>query len=205
MELQYRQPVAWVQLGGTRQHMVDDEGTVLPTENIDATALGPLACPRSKASAWLPRWRLSTVKSGNRDRNRMRLEQVDERIVAAARLAGFLPRPPQVERCRRSPALRLREIIVTDQAGPVRPSTPRGRRFCGETRQGAEKPGRPSADEKWDILVAWEKSTPRDFWSRGITGSLRRVTSSLSAVTPKVQHRPAETSERAIGSSEPRL
>ncbi len=40
VELRYRQPVAWVQVRDSGQFMLDQEGNILPTENIDVAALG---------------------------------------------------------------------------------------------------------------------------------------------------------------------
>ena len=40
VQLRYRQPVAWVQLRGGEQVMIDDEGTILPAKDIDVAALG---------------------------------------------------------------------------------------------------------------------------------------------------------------------
>ena len=40
VHLRYREPVAWVQLRGGDQIMVDDEGTILPAKDIDVAALG---------------------------------------------------------------------------------------------------------------------------------------------------------------------
>ena len=95
--------------------------------------------------------------------------------------SGFWPRPswrafssrqPQADDARRSPALRFGEIIVTGfgKRGLFVVNA-EGATICWGERPGDERPGQPSAEEKWAILVAWDKTTPArflvegDFWA----------------------------------------
>jgi hypothetical protein len=200
VELQYRQPVGWVQLRDTRQLMVDDDGTILPTENIDVTALGVL--PKIEGDGGLAppvgtqfgeKWKSRTEPGG--------LEEVDERIAAAARLAGFLMQDAQVADAERTPALRMRQIILTDfdNRGLFMMNAEDAAILWGDA-PGTEKPGKPSAQDKWAILRRWEESTPArfletgDFWAFSRNGLVH-----VCPVQHAVRHRPKSAAERPVG------
>ena len=122
VELRYRQPVAWVQLRGTEQIMVDDKGTILPAKDIDVSALGRVIMifgDTHDGGLAPPADRRFGVKWKTREQG-SELEKVDERILAAARLASFLVRR------RASPRRREVRLIAydLDQRDPLQSRRP---------------------------------------------------------------------------------
>jgi hypothetical protein len=209
VELRYRQPIAWVQLRGAQQQMLDDEGTILPTENIDVAALGRvlkitgdggLAPP--VATQYGEKWKSKTDAGG--------LQQVDERILAAAKLAGFLLEEPQAGDAERALALRIDEIIVTDFHKNVPEAGTRGlfvqnaegaAIWWGEA-PGAEKPGRPSAKDKWAMLCQWANTTQARFLKDGDYWEFTRSGIVHTCPHPGARHRPATLWERHGGEAD---
>ncbi len=181
VELRYRQPVAWVQLRDAAQLMVDEEGTILPTENVDVAALGrvinirgEVGLPPPSATHFGEKWKSKANASG--------LEQVDERILAAAHLAGLLLREPQLGDAERSLALRVSHIIIVpdfDVRG-LFVINYEGAAIRWGSAPGAERPGEPGVEEKWAILRHWAETTRArfletgDFWSFSRSGLLHR-------------------------------
>ena len=182
--------------------MVDEEGIILPTEDVDVAAARPSDQDHGGSRSLASAGPSSRGWSGNRSRDASGLEQVDERILAAAKLAGFLLRRAAVGRCRRSPALRIeRDHIVTDfdVARPVRDqcrgsSDPLGR--CARERNVRVS---LSAEEKWAILRRWAethtRSISRDGRFLGVfeDGTAAPVSSPRAILTaPKSPRRPAQ-------------
>jgi hypothetical protein len=199
VELRYRQPVAWVQLRNGRQFMVDDEGCMLPTENIDVEALGRVPkiigeIEPPVATQYGEKWK-SRSEPGGRD-------EVDERIQAAARLAGFLMQVPQRADADRSSALRITQIIVTafEKRGLFVFNAEGAIILWGDAPSGTRS-GVPTADEKWAILRHWERSTAARFLDQGDYWAFEK--NQLVHRCPdqhKVRHHPKTASERATGS-----
>ncbi len=114
VELKFREPVAWVKVEKTQQ-IIDGEGRLLPSDDVDVELAGPLIQitglePGSPADS-----RAGVVwksKSAGQD-----VERVDERIVAAARLARFLKERVGSDHTNVSRSLRMIQIIVTEFAG----------------------------------------------------------------------------------------
>jgi hypothetical protein len=200
VELRYRQPVAWVQLRDAGQLMVDREGTILPAEDIDVAALGRVI-PIVGAGGLAPpaafqfgeKWKFKANSSG--------LEQADERILAAAKLAGFLLREPQAGDAERSLALCVRQIFIVadfDVRG-LFVINKEGAAILWGNGPGAERPGEHSAEEKWAILRGWADTTrarflePEDFWSFSRTGLQHRCPHRRDP------HRPKESSSDPSG------
>ena len=96
MSLRFREPVALVKLAGGGQHLVDREGTVLSVEDVELDAFEPLATVSGQGLT-AP----SDARSGIvwKSRSSTGPDEVDERIVAAARLARFLKQEFNRQRC----------------------------------------------------------------------------------------------------------
>jgi hypothetical protein len=209
VDLRYRQPVAWVEPRDGRPLMVDEEGNVLPPDNVDVSALdrviskikitayGGLAPP--VATQYGEKW-----KSRADDRG---IEEVDERIVAAARLAGFLLRAAHESDTELHPALRIIQIIVTDFHKVVPDFGPRGLFVLNNENAliwwgdapGSEKPGRPTAQEKWAMLRRWEQTTAARFLDTGDYWAFSRDGLQFKCSHPGARHRPKTAAERTIG------
>jgi hypothetical protein len=108
------------------------------------------------------------------------LPHEDQRILAAAKLAGFLRSQEQSLPGGNSPALHAEEIIVTDfeRRGLFLLNGAGAILWWNET-PGEEQPGRPKAEEKWAILCKWSllnepQTLPAgDFWAFSQTELLR--------------------------------
>jgi hypothetical protein len=201
IDVRYRQPVARVQLRGGEQKIVDRHGIILPAEDIDVAMLGQvititgdvryggLAAPADARAGVI--WKSPGDGSGR--------FRVDERIVAACKLAAFLLQDQQAKDGQRYPALRLSEIIVTDfyvhGRGLFVVNDERATIRWGDA-PGDTPVGMLSAEEKWAILRQWRETTRsrflerEDYWSFSKRG--------LDHVCPHRTdpHRPKEFSER---------
>jgi hypothetical protein len=181
VKLRFRKPVAWVQLRGIEQKqiMVDQEATILPSKDIDVSALGRvikifgdqqsggLAPPSDHRDG--VRWK------SRRDGNN--LDVVDERIQAAAILAAFLvsgERPREAEKC---DALRIIGISVSSFHPSIeRGNHRRGGLFASNAEDtwiywgdapGSEQSEALKAEEKWAILREWALTTEARFLEQG--------------------------------------
>jgi hypothetical protein len=165
VELRYHQPVAWVQLRSADQIVIDEKGNILPAEDVDVSQLRKLIMIIG-ADLAAPADRQPGVVWKARDSNG--LEQIDERIVAAAKLASFLLEEPQKGDAQRSNALRILKINVTD-------SSSRGlfvynaddTAILWGKAPGDESPGKPTAAEKWAMLRRWQETEKARFLADG--------------------------------------
>jgi hypothetical protein len=202
VELRYRQPVAWVQLRGGDQKMVDHEGTILPAKDIDVAALGRVI----KILGDLNDGGLAPP-SDNRDGVKWKcragapaLEEVDSRILAAARLAGFLTGEEQARDAGKSAALHVVTIVVTDfkLRGLFVKNNEDAAILWGDA-PGSEQPDTPSTDEKWAMLRRWAETTEarrlvsEDYWEFSRNG-VRFV-----CPHPRATHRPTSSGDRHSG------
>ena len=173
VDLRFREPVAWVKLDGGPL-FVDGEGRLLPTEDVDFDAAGPLLritgddlTPSADPRAGMV-WK-SKPKAGD-------VEQVDERMIAAAGLASFLRHQARTG-AKSSPALQMIEIIVTDFGGRgLFVLNVNGTVFCWGRAPGSERPRELTALEKWQMLLKWSESstgntlTAPDYWEFSARG-----------------------------------
>ncbi len=192
VDLQFREPVAWVKLQRSQQ-LVDGQGRLLPSEDVDLELVGPVLQITGLAVAPPADSRAGVVwksRSGGPD-----LDRVDERIVAASALAGFLRQRARSDLAAGSKSLRMIEIIVTDFA--VRglfAVNSQGTVFCWGSAPGAEGPREPGAAEKWQILLRWEQSPvnhalpEEDYWDFTAKGLEQRCPGS---------HHPRHTERKA--------
>jgi hypothetical protein len=170
VELRYRQPVGWVDLRNGKQQIVDDKGIILAVEDVDVDQLGQVPkisgdglSPPSDPRAGVV-WKSIAAPTD--------VAEAEPRILAAARLAGFLRAENRAQDAASSPALRVLEIIVTERASPgLFLINAEGAAIWWGRAPGDEGPGALSADQKWAMLVNWQRSTRSrvlkegDYWA----------------------------------------
>jgi hypothetical protein len=197
--LRYHRPVAWVQLRPFDQIMIDEKGNILPAEDVDVSKLGTVIKVTGRGLS-VPSDRRPGVVWKVRDQTNV--EQVDERILAAAKLASFLLQEPQHGDAKRSNALRVDHIIPTEFSGRglfVR--TVEDVVICWGHAPGDEPTGHPSASEKWAMLRLWEQTenarslVEGDYWafsSDGLRHEGPHRDSRSQPATSKVSERPRD-------------
>lgn len=170
VHLRYRQPVAYAQLPAGEQKLVDETGTILNDAEVDPAQLRRLVRIVGEGLA-AP----SDPKFGVVWKSRLKGSDQDEperRILAAAKLAGFLREPAQMGDAERWPALRMIEINVSnyDPHGLFLLNAEDSAIWWTDA-PGDEPPGRPTAGEKWAMLQRWRASDDHrpipktDFWA----------------------------------------
>jgi hypothetical protein len=196
VDVRYRKPVAWVQLRGPEQRIVDRNGIILPTDDVDVAALGQvikitgdggLAAPSDPRPGVI--WKSHGDSPG--------LDRPDERILAASKLAAFLVEGPQVSDAQKYPALHLREIIVTqfhDRGRGLFAVNAEGAMIRWGDAPGDEPMGKSTADEKWAILRHWRETTASRFLETGDYWSFSKRGLEHLCPHPRDPHRPKESS-----------
>ncbi len=184
VDLKFREPVAWVELASGQQQIVDGQGRLLPSEDVDIELVSPvvkitgaeLTAPADPRAGVV--WK-STAGAADPDR-------ADERIVAAAGLAAFLRQHLGDLGPERPLALRMTEIRLADakRFGQQRLFTvnAQGTIFWWGSAPGSESPREPTAHEKWQILLRWNETPPKRALDDGDYYSFS--TKGLSAVCP---------------------
>jgi hypothetical protein len=165
--IRYREPVAYVQLEGGNQVIVDERGTILPTQDVDeATSVlrslikitGKSLRPPAGARAG----EIWTSVDGSTDRA----------VLAAAKLAGFLRIEPRRSDSASCGALRVIEINVSDfERRGLFLFNAEGAVVWWRSPPEGESHTEPIAAEKWTLLRVWaqgneHRSLPEgDYWS----------------------------------------
>jgi hypothetical protein len=172
VQLRFAEPVAWVKLPKGDQQLVDERGVLLAADDVDPVALGPLI--RIGGAHLTPPADPQPGVIWKSKNSPGELEQTDESIVAAARLAGFLRRKRLAGGASNSKPLMIIEINVSnfEKSGL----------FVVNGERTMIRWGYPSADEhganlgdeaKWGILGGWQQSTTKralpigDYWGFG--------------------------------------
>ena len=189
VELRYHQPVAWVQLSTGDQIVIDEEGNILPVEDVDvpgsALEIKVMGTGLARPSDPKPGvvWK---VRDGSG------LERIDERIVAAAEWPAF----SCMSRRRATPngrnALRVLEIIVSDsRAGVFLCSMPKESRSAGAKRQATSRPASRPPPKNGPCFAAGERRKRLDFWPTAISGLFQTI-GSVIFVRPRtpLAHQP---------------
>jgi hypothetical protein len=198
VDLRYYRPVGWVNLPGGEQQIVDEKGTLLSLEDVDLQELGRvikisgagLTAPAEPRAGVV--WKSNASGTG--------LGEDDPRIRAAAKLAGFLLTEARVREGRGAPALQIVEIITIDVPNQHSfglyvmnaEETP----IWWRSAPGEEVPGEPSAEEKWTMLLQWQRTTSarrlaaEDSWAFSKNGLFHRCPHH-----PKSPHQPREDAE----------
>ncbi len=210
VELRYRRPVAWVQLRDADQLLVDEEGTVLPTEDIDVAALGRVikitgagGLARPSATQYGEKWKSKATGD--------ELEVVDAGILAAAKLAGFLLREPRAADAQRSTALKFTQIIVSDfERRGLFVVNDEGTPILWGDGPSLGDRGELSPEEKWAVLRRWAETAPArflepgDFWSISKSGLLHKCPHKADPHKPRTSSSPTQ-GQRANGTAKSRL
>jgi hypothetical protein len=181
VDLKFREPVAWVKLASGQLQIVDGEGRLLPSEDVDAELVAPLVKIHGAALTPPADPRAGVVwksKAGGAD-----LDCVDERIIAAAGLAKFLRQHLDGEGAGGPHALRMTEIMLADPKdfGPRSLFTVNalGAVFWWGSAPGSETSREPTAHEKWQILLRWNETSRKesladgDYWAFSTKGLSR--------------------------------
>ena len=168
--LVYKKPVAVMTLPTGEKIVLDGQGHIVPTSDIDDEKLGPLIKIAGTGLVHSPGnrpgevWKSAALppEAGKKERG----------VLGAARLAAFLSEPSRASAAAALPALRFWAIYATD------PPYDRGLfvRSAEDTILWGNSPGEkaigePDAEEKWSILEKWAKSAPRsplpagNFWA----------------------------------------
>ena len=161
-----------MKLAGGGQHLVDREGTVLSVEDVELDAFEPLATVSGQGLT-AP----SDARSGIvwKSRSSTGPDEVDERIVAAARLARFLKQEFNRQRADSSSDLRMIHIITTDfgRRGLFVLNS-KGTEFCWGSEPGGS--GLVSRRRPRSGRCCSSGAKPRRSvrWKRATTGSSRR-------------------------------
>jgi hypothetical protein len=193
VELKFREPVAWVKVEKTQQ-FIDGDGRLLPSEDVDVELAGPLIQITGEELTRPVDSRAGVVWKSKRAGEDV--ERVDDRIVAAARLARFLKERVGNDHANVSRSLRMLEIIVTEFGGRgLFVVNSEGTVLCWGGPPGSEGPREPTAEEKWQILLRWsglaiDHTLPDgdygDFTAKGIAHRCPR------------SHQPRHNTERAM-------
>jgi hypothetical protein len=198
VDLRFRDPVAWVRLADGTQQIVDGQGRLLPSEDVDFEVLGPLVKISGQGLAAPADPRAGVVwksKSGGTD-----LDEVDDRIVAAAALARFLSQDCAGPGEDGSKALRMLEIMLADRKDFGKHNlfvvNALGAVFWWGSAPGLEPPREPTAAAKWQMLLRWSEGSSEHTLAEGDYWAFSPKGVSYICTHPKRPHRPKE-GERA--------
>jgi hypothetical protein len=199
--LRYREPVGMVVLADGGQQLVDEYAVLLASDDVDPVRLGPLI--RISAPGLEPpadpqpgvTWKSRTRPGG--------LESVNESIVAAAGLAGFISKKQRASTIEKLPALKVTEIMVGafEKRGLFMVNAERAVIWWRYAPK-REPPGEPSAEVKWAMLEEWQRTETKrllpepDYWGFSETGVVRFCTHGDPT------HRSLEPRERRDGKTQ---
>ncbi|MBV8488540.1 MAG: hypothetical protein JO161_09705 [Planctomycetaceae bacterium] len=170
VHLVYKKPVATMTLPTGERIVLDGQGHLLPTTDIDEEKLGPLIKIAGTGLVHSPGNRPGEVwKSAALPPEAGKQEHA---VLGAARLAAFLSEPSRASKAATLPALRFWAIYATD------PPYDRGLFVRSEedivlwgSSPGEKTTGEPDAEEKWTILEKWATNArrsslpPGSFWT----------------------------------------
>lgn len=155
VHLAYNEPVAKILFPAGEQFALDRQARILPPEDLDVDCAEGLIringlgiVPPSTPRAGLV-WKTDSADSA----------EVDRGVAQAARLAGFLLDPDRRGLAENTPALRVLVIATTESNGRgLFVQNAEGTMILWGGAPGEERPGEPTAAEKWRLLVAKAKS-----------------------------------------------
>ena len=182
VELRYRRPIAAVECASERLVVLDEEGVILPNDQIDLEVVS-LARPTGGDAKALIRI-VRNTKSDPKDRSPgitwrtnpidAPLTESDQNVLSAARLAGFFVRETKRPTGPATAEFRVNTIYTND--GDVRNrglfvKAADSVLFQWGPAPDEEVPGTPTAQEKWTMMRDWADSQPRprlpkndDYW-----------------------------------------
>ncbi len=153
VRLAYREPVAKVQLTGADQLLLDREGCILPVDDIDVEHVKPLIAIKGDGLTRPGKDRIGKLWRTEASET-PRGSLVDQGVIQAAHLAGFLLESTRREQADASSGLKIVTIYATEPANRglfIRNAE--GTSILWGRGPGDEQPGEQSASEKWDLLV----------------------------------------------------
>lgn len=172
VQLRYRRPVAYVQLSQSDQIVVDEKGTILPPADVNESQFEPHRLPRIWGENLPPPADATPGVSWKSPSGTDGIARQDQRIIAAAKLAGYLRDQKRLGSARGLSALRIGEIIVTDfHKRQLWVLNDENQMIWWRNAPGEEAPGEPKADEKWEMLRKWGESAGKrslpagDYWA----------------------------------------
>ncbi len=153
IHLQIRTPVAIAKLPDGTSLVIDEEGVLLPREEIDFEQAGPLVqllqfgdAPKDRQPGL--RWK--------REAGENELAKADDRIVAAAKLAAFIKRA-QSGANERSRKPRFELVAPKTKVHGLVAGTSDSLWVSWGDAPGDEASGQPSAETKWGWVLDWIK------------------------------------------------
>lgn len=150
VRLAYREPVAEFEVPGrARLVVVDREGVILPDDDLDHEALGPLV----RLYGMKPPQQPHVGETWKRPEGSSDVLVPDESVAAAARLAEFLRRVQ--DQLKLIPQAAGRRIVVHAQTKDTLWVQYGNFLFRWNEAPGAEEPGALSARAKWELLRDW--------------------------------------------------
>jgi hypothetical protein len=174
VHLAYKRPVAIIPLPPGDEGLLDSQGHLLPAQDVEAEKLGPLIKitgrglrESSRSQAGHRVWRSSAPGAEG--------ERLQRAVLEAARLAGFLQDPARARDIRDFPALRVLTIIATDPRG-LFVQTSEANVILWGNGPGEEPAGSLEAEEKWELLKKWAKTSGKrtlrlgDYWEISRSG-----------------------------------
>lgn len=168
VHLTYNEPVAKVLFPTGEQFALDRRARILPPEDLDVGCAGDLIkingrriTPPASTRAGLV-WKTESADSA----------EVDRGVIQAAGLAGFLLEPERRRQADETHALRILVIETTESEGRgLFVLNAEGAMILWGRGPGEERPGEPSALDKWELLTAKAKAEgirpgdPGDYWA----------------------------------------
>jgi hypothetical protein len=152
VQLEYRWPVAEARISERQSIVIDEDGIVLPTDDIDRSAAGPLISLQGFASN-----RFWGALGADDD-----LSAPDSRVVAAAKLSGFFKRRQHsLPAGMASTGKSVIAIISGDARGLFAVTADKTYILWGDPPD-SERPGDLSADQKWVMLRSWVESQGKE-------------------------------------------
>jgi len=168
VHLNYNEPVAKVLFPTGEQFALDRRARILPPEDLNVECAGGLIqisgrriTPPASTRAGLV-WKTESADAA----------EIDRGVVQAAGLAGFLLEPERRRQADEIPALRVLVISTTESEGRgLFVQNAEGTMILWGRGPGDERPGEPSALDKWELLTAKAKAegirrgNPGDYWA----------------------------------------
>jgi hypothetical protein len=162
VRLQYRVPVAWARLPGERDVLLDEDGVILPLDEVEieplkhALLLKGLDLPLIPIEGLDPPSRPRPGYAWTAPEESPEAGRADERVRAATRLAAFLQ--SSLSREPRPIAPALRPDLIHFEAAKKESLFVRNAEqewIYWDQPPGRERPGEPTASQKWSDLREW--------------------------------------------------
>jgi hypothetical protein len=183
VELVYRQPVARAKFSDGTKVAIDDEGVLLPIDEIDWKFVNPqIEICNEESRPPADRHPGTRWKAARDDKN---LPEADPRIVEAAQLAGFLTRV-QANPNDSPPSLQFLSIYPRTASNPLFTRNGEGLWVQWSKSLGPDLDDEPANDRKWSMLREWLKR-PNGSASPKSPDTVKYLTFTRSGIEPVYQ------------------